>query len=184
MFMRKLNAISSLLSALALVLLAAGCSTSASFDKKGHEKTLLRIHLQEPKDSTDRSTEIKVFRENPITVNIHKEPVMDEGNLANAEVVNDIGGFAIKLTFNRQGRWLLENLSTAYRGRQIAIIAIFGDTPDKIRWLAAPYLNQRITDGVLAFTPDCTREEADRIVLGLNKVREDVQKKALLKDKE
>ena len=35
------------------------------------------------------------------------------------------------------------------------------------RWLAAPVFTKRITDGVLVFTPDCTREEADRIVKGL-----------------
>ena len=38
------------------------------------------------------------------------------------------------------------------------------------RWLAAPRISQRIKDGVLVFTPDATREEAERIVRGLNNV--------------
>ena len=36
------------------------------------------------------------------------------------------------------------------------------------RWLAAPRINKRIADGVLVFTPDATREEAEQIALGLN----------------
>jgi hypothetical protein len=36
--------------------------------------------------------------------------------------------------------------------------------------------NKRISDGVLVFTPDASREEADRIVLGLNNVAKEAQK--------
>ena len=38
------------------------------------------------------------------------------------------------------------------------------------RWLAAPMITRPIENGVIAFTPDCTREEADIFVLGLNNV--------------
>ena len=38
------------------------------------------------------------------------------------------------------------------------------------RWLAAPLITHRIGDGVLAFTPDMSRAEADQFVLGLNNV--------------
>jgi hypothetical protein len=38
------------------------------------------------------------------------------------------------------------------------------------RWLAAPVISHRIGDGVLVFTPDATREEAEEIALGLNNV--------------
>ncbi|MGA9450667.1 MAG: hypothetical protein WBW41_04895 [Verrucomicrobiia bacterium] len=38
------------------------------------------------------------------------------------------------------------------------------------RWLAAPLITRRIANGVLAFTPDCSRAEADQLVLGLNQV--------------
>ncbi len=36
------------------------------------------------------------------------------------------------------------------------------------RWLAAPVISRRISNGVLVFTADCERDEADQLVLGLN----------------
>jgi hypothetical protein len=36
--------------------------------------------------------------------------------------------------------------------------------------LAAPQINNHITDGRFVFTPDSTREEAERVALGLNHV--------------
>jgi len=44
------------------------------------------------------------------------------------------------------------------------------------RWLAVPSITQRINDGVLTFTPDCSREEADELVAGLNVVAKKTQK--------
>jgi hypothetical protein len=37
-------------------------------------------------------------------------------------------------------------------------------------------MNKRITDGVLVFTPDTTREEAENIALGLNNVAKSLGK--------
>jgi len=45
------------------------------------------------------------------------------------------------------------------------------------RWLAAPVISRRIPDGVLVFTPDASRAEADDIVLGLNNIAREVEKK-------
>jgi len=36
------------------------------------------------------------------------------------------------------------------------------------RWLAAPLISRRVDNGILTFTPDCDRNDADQIVLGLN----------------
>ena len=36
------------------------------------------------------------------------------------------------------------------------------------RWLAAPLIRQRISDGTLSFSPDASREEMERLVFGLN----------------
>ena len=36
------------------------------------------------------------------------------------------------------------------------------------RWLAAPLIGHRNATGVLAFTPDLSREEAQQLVIGLN----------------
>jgi hypothetical protein len=43
------------------------------------------------------------------------------------------------------------------------------------RWLAAPVIPRRISNGVLTFTPDASREEADLIAIGLNNVAKKVQ---------
>jgi hypothetical protein len=87
-------------------------------------------------------------------------------------VIEALGSFQIMVQFDRRGTWLLEQYTTAHRGRRIGIFSQFGDA----RWLAAPMMNKRISDGVLVFTPDASREEADRIVLGLNNVAKEAQK--------
>jgi hypothetical protein len=73
---------------------------------------------------------------------------------------------------NPQGTRLLEQYSLAGRDKRAAIFSNF----DQVRWLAAPKLSRRISDGVLVFTPDCTREEADRIVRGLNNLAKQIKK--------
>ena len=84
---------------------------------------------------------------------------------------------AIKIEFNSTGTVLLEQYSATNPGRHFAIFCQFGPEQKEQRWLAAPLINQRITDGKLVFTPDCTREEADEIVLGLNNVVSKIKKR-------
>ena len=86
------------------------------------------------------------------------------------------GGFAIEIKFDENGTWLLEQYSAANPGRHFVI---FGQWSEKLadgRWLAAPLITHRIGDGVLAFTPDCSREEADQLVLGLNNAAKEIHK--------
>ncbi|MCD6050058.1 MAG: hypothetical protein K0Q55_1461 [Verrucomicrobia bacterium] len=176
--------------ALALALVLTSCASADKtpkkqqvvLDKKGKEKSFLRVFLQEEPDGSDRTAVVSIYRARPIKLNVHKEPFLDEGNLAKASVEDDIGGFALKLEFNRRGTWLLENQTTAYKGRQMVIASLFGDGPDKLRWLAAPYIGDPIKNGVLRFSPDATREEAERIALGLNNVIKEVKSKNLIKD--
>ena len=47
------------------------------------------------------------------------------------------------------------------------------------RWLAAPVISRRIDNGVLVFTADCERDEADQLVLGLNNVAKQIHKSDL-----
>ena len=42
------------------------------------------------------------------------------------------------------------------------------DVDGEARWLALPLIRQRIGTGVLAFSPDTTRDVAQRLVQGLN----------------
>ena len=47
------------------------------------------------------------------------------------------------------------------------------------RWLAAPLISRRIGNGVLAFTADCDRNEADQLVSGLNITAKEIHKSML-----
>jgi preprotein translocase subunit SecD len=90
-------------------------------------------------------------------------------------VVDDpLGGFEFTIQFDRQGTRLLEQYSTASKGKRIAVFSYFGNPKEpgkgEVRWLAAPVVRERITDGIFTFTPDASREEAERIARGLNNV--------------
>ena len=151
----------------AVFLCCFGCK---SLKKK--EATTLRLHQEVVADTSGRSSPVPVYRQNPIFVNVEKEPFLNEGFVAKASVIDALGSFQIMIQFDRRGTWLLEQYTTAHRGRRIAIFSHFGVE----RWLGAPLTNKRISDGVLVFTPDATREEAERIVLGLNNVAKETQK--------
>jgi hypothetical protein len=48
---------------------------------------------------------------------------------------------------------------------------------EKKRWLGAPFIGSSITRGVLIFTPNATRAEAEQVVEGLNNVAKKFKKK-------
>jgi len=102
--------------------------------------------------------------------NAEKKPFLSEEFVASAKVVDEVGGFALRIQFDHQGATMLEQITTENRGRKIAIFSQFAEKLVDYRWLAAPIISHRITDGVLVFTPDTTREEAEEIALGLNNV--------------
>jgi preprotein translocase subunit SecD len=148
-----------------LAILLAGVTLGCQTTKK-KEATVLRMHLEMNPDGTERTTSVPIGRDKFFYLNIEKAPFLDEGHVQQASVVEDVGGFQVSLQMDKRGTLLLEQYTTANKGRRIAIRAVFG----KDRWLAAPVITQRISDGKMAFTPDATRQEADRLVLGLNKV--------------
>jgi hypothetical protein len=160
---------------LATVALAglAGCKSAES--DKNKELSTLRVHTQA---ATEGATAVPVFRENPVLVRIEPAPLLTEGEVAKAAVVEVVGGFAIEVQFNRHGSWLLEQYTTANRDRHLAIFSEFGATTNETRWLAAPRITHRIADGKLVFTPDATREESERIVRGLTNAAKKLQKNA------
>jgi len=71
----------------------------------------------------------------------------------------------LKLQLGQQGSWLLEQYTVSNKGRRIAVNAQLDD----FHWIAAPLINKRISDGVFTFAPETSREEAEKLVLGLNK---------------
>ena len=154
---------------LLLLLVLAGCQLA------GHKKeaSTLRLHVEVNPDGTENNGPVPIGRgDSTFQVNVEKEPFLKEGNITQAWVVDALGGFQILIQYDRRGTLLLEQYSSAYRGKRVAIFSQFGD----VRWLAAPVMANRISDGTLVFTPDATREEAERIVSGLNHVAKEVQK--------
>jgi hypothetical protein len=93
-----------------------------------------------------------------------------------------VGGFALRLRFNRHGSWVLEQYSSGNPGKRFAIFSQFvtppGENLNEGRWIAAPRVKGRIADGTLIFTPDATREEAEQIVLGLSNIARELEKDA------
>ncbi len=163
-----------LILSLALIMVVAGCASPGPNGARVKDPTVLRFHLEVNPDGTGRNKPVSVNRSTPFMVNVNKEPFVTEYNVMDAAVVDDsLGGFFIHVQFNHQGTLLLEQYSTANKGKQIAIFTQFDDTA---RWLAAPVLKERIANGAFAFTPDASREEAERIVLGLNELGKQVRK--------
>lgn len=158
-----------LLAALALAVVG-GCATGAGKEK--NREASVRFHLEVNAGPGGQGTNVLVGRSAPFTVTVDRQPFLSEFNVEKASVVDALGGFAIVLQFNPEGTILLEQYTTAYRGRRAGILAEFGE----IRWLAAPVMQSRIVNGQFVFTPDATREEAGRIVSGVNRVAELVRK--------
>ena len=158
--------------AAALLLTMAGCKTADSKEKK--VMSTLRLHMEARPDPFGRTETAEVYRQSPVSFTIDKTPFLTEGNVKEAKVIDVTGGFALQVQFDRQGSWLLEQYTAGNRTKHIVVASqFFEPDEEKInsgRFLAAPQINNHITDGVLIFTPDATRAEAERIALGLNHV--------------
>jgi len=159
---------------LTLGLVVSGCSSPGPKAKKVKEPTTLRFHLEVNRDGSDKSGPVTIGRSAPFGVNVQKEAFLTEFDITEARVVDDsMGGFSLRIQCNRRGTWLLEQYTTANKGRRAAIFCQFGTNA---WWLAAPIMEKRIADGAFSFTPDASRVEADRIVRGLNQQGVDVKK--------
>jgi len=160
--------------------LICGCQTGSSqkkAPKSGYR--ILRLHLEVNPDGSDRSSTVTVGRQSSFPVNVEKVPFIDEHHLVRASVVEDeLGGFAIRCQFNRQGTWLLEQYTVSHKGKRIAVFSEL----DTLRWLAAPLITKSLNDGVFTFTPDATREEVDKLVLGLNGTVKKLRNRTTLND--
>jgi SecD-like export protein len=166
---RRFNLYLAMAAALALL---CGCQI---FRHKG-PSAALRIHIQVNADSLGTSQTISVLRAEPVQLTISHDPILTEANIVAARVINSPGGFAIEVQFDENGSWLLEQYSAANPGGHFAIFGQWGDKLANGRWLAAPLITRRIANGLLAFTPDASRAEADELVLGLNNVAAEMRK--------
>lgn len=157
-------------SILVAALLAGGLSVACRSPEErqaGNEASTLRLYLETEFDTTgDKTAVVPVHRSTPVLIRINRQPFLDEGHIVDAQVVDVLGGFAIQVKYDFRGTLVLDSVSSTYRGQRVAIHGTFTES----RWLAAPKMNTRIRDGLLIFTPDATREEAERLVRGLNNV--------------
>jgi preprotein translocase subunit SecD len=166
---RRFNLYLALAAALTLL---CGCQM---FRQKG-PLGALRVHIQTNPNALDTSQTISVVRSDPVLVTIGRNPILTEANVVAARVMDTPGGFDIEIRFDENGTWLLEQFSAANPGGHFAIFGQWGDQLANGRWLAAPLITHRIANGVLAFTPDASRAEADQLVLGLNNVAAQIHK--------
>ena len=114
-----------------------------------------------------------VYRADPIIFYVNSEPFLDTADLEQATLMEAIGGFAIQLQFNRHGTAVLDSFTTSNKGRRMAIFCQFTEP----RVLAAPMITNRNATGIIRFTPDCSREEAERIINGLTSAIKEIKGK-------
>ncbi len=161
---RRFNLYLAMLLALGLII---GCKTDPEAKKK-KQFCVLRVHLEVPPDGTDRSQQIEIMKKSPLRLNVEKYPLLLENQLAHAKIYDATGGFALRLEYGHVGTRVLEQATAANRGSHLAIFACFGEPMTNNRWLGAPLISKIITNGIIDFTPDATREEVDQIVIGIN----------------
>jgi hypothetical protein len=113
-----------------------------------------------------------VLRNNPVTLSVDTEPFLDERDIVRARLVDALGGTAIAIDCTFHGRLALEMTSVSRLGRRMAVVSTWTTGKDltETRWLAAPLFREPLRDGAFSFIADCSREEAEHIVRGLNNV--------------
>jgi preprotein translocase subunit SecD len=146
-----------------------GCKTSEK-KKAAKQKAALGLHLEVSRDDLGRGKDVPISRASSVKVYVDKEPFLDEGLITEARLIDDRGGFSIYVQLEKRGAWLLEQYTGTNPGRHIAIHGQWGEKFEKTRWLGAPQITRRVSDGRFMFTPDATREEAEQLVRGLNNV--------------
>ncbi len=153
------------------LLLFAGCKT-AEQKKKDKEATEISVYLEATTAASDKVRVVQVGRNYPAKIVVIPDAVIDTRDLAAASVVqvDEVEGFGIMLQFDKHGTLMLDNITSESKGLRLVFLARYDL---EVRWLAAPRLTKRIANGKIVFTPDCNREEADRIVRGLaNQIKE------------
>ena len=156
-----------LLLVLAAMLAVTGCKTDKTKKADKHVSSL-RLYMENRAQVPGSGETISVLRASPVLVTIGREPFLTEANVTAARLLETPGGFAIEVRFDESGTWILEQYTSANSGRHIAIFSQWSEKTMDSRWIAAPIISHRIANGVFAFTPDASREEAKQIVLGLN----------------
>ena len=164
----------------AALALFSGCQTHHSVTKESKEISALRIHMETNPDpsGTALTQTVSVLRAEPVSVVIAQTPFLTEADVVAARVLDAPAGdgFAVEIKFSDVGTLTLEQFSASNPGKHFVVFGQWGDKSMDGRWLAAPLITHRITDGLLSFTPDMSRDDAYRLVLGLNNVSRQIAK--------
>jgi hypothetical protein len=151
----------------AACLATAGCTDSAT---KAERKIVTAIRFHPEVDSGGMP--VSVLRSSPVMLRVATEAAADERDIVSARVDDVIGGFVITVVFTPHGRMTMEMAALPHAGMRMAVMTkwTIDEKKTATRWLAAPVVNNGTTLSAFSFTPDCNREEAERIVKGINNV--------------
>jgi len=146
--------------------LTLGCQNTEF--KRKRQKAVLRVHMEAVPDGTNLTQPVVFGRSSPISVHVQTIPFLSEDNVVSAKIIDALGGYSLQIKFDQTGRRLLELYTASNPRKRVAIFSQFGKNMDRSRWLAAPVIAKRISDGILTFTPDTDLKETEEIELGLN----------------
>ena len=135
---RAFNLIFSLILSL---LLTEGCGLSSLGSKK-KPATTIRLYVEGQHADQNTAGTVFVTRQRfPYTV--EREPILDEGDLEKASIVNEPGGegsYSIQLKFKEHGSFVLDMATANNLGRHIIVFSQFpkakkksGDSEDKTK---------------------------------------------------
>lgn len=151
--------------AVLVIFFAGACPRAAASNP-----CIFRMHMETNPDPMGGAAVAPVFREKPVRITVEKEPFISEKHVALVEVITNQFEYSIRVQFESFGKRLLQQYSTAHRGRRCAIFCAFGEKEIKARWLAAPVMVRTLSDGCIAFTPDASLEECQELARCLNAV--------------
>ncbi|MGH7978429.1 MAG: hypothetical protein ACREE6_03580 [Limisphaerales bacterium] len=155
----------------ALLPLLGGCG---SLRHKDEPVSALAVYVSVAPDTSTAfkgATEtVSVLRSDPVQVTVDKQPILTEGNVVAAKIIDTPAAPGIELRFDAMGTVILEQYSATNPGGHFVIYGEWGKDLKERRWLMAPLITSRIQDGILSFTPDMSRDEAAQFVLGLNNI--------------
>jgi len=149
---------------------------SSRKEKKPKLPNSIRIYVETKHDIEERSLPAVVGRSSPMKFMVEKLPILNEVHIEAATLIDQPGGFEVRVKFNSLGARVLESYTAAAAGRHLVIMT---EIDKESRWIAAPLIRRRLGDGYLVFTPDATRDEMDRLVKGLNQLVEKNKKQWL-----
>jgi hypothetical protein len=158
------------------LVLGGGCKSTPKTTEEKKDVSAIRLHMESVAGPGTMTQTVSVIRTDPVSVTILSAPVLTESDVVAARVLDTTAGFAVELKFSTTGTLLLEEYTASNPGKHFVIFGQWGDKGKDGRWLAAPLITHRITDGILSFTPDMNRDDAYRLVLGLNNVGKKVAK--------